>query len=333
MSSTSCRPNPSRPPAARPPASLPLVVALASGLLAPGTRLASDEAERWVEVQSPHFVVRSDAGEKVALRTARQFEVFRAALCELWPWADVDPTVPLVVYAARNEASLRELVPSLPERAGGTFLSLGDQHVVVLRTDLPVPRPGEGSPFNVLYHEYAHFVLDQGFEDLPPWIHEGVAEFLSGTLVEDDGIEVGRPIPAHRRLLRETRLMPIVDLFAVSPSSPDLVEEGRARLFYAESWALVHCLMQSRRGEKSRLSAYLDRRREGVAAEAAARELGDPKALLRELEGYVRGRILSRRISMHLASAEAVPVSRPLDPGEIAAAREELRRAAERIAR
>lgn len=301
-------------------------------LLLPLRSLAA-AADSWVEVQSPHVVVRSNAGEKVASRTARQFEVFRVALAELWPWARVDPGVPLLVYAARDEASLRDLVPSLPERTGGTFLSLGGQHVVVLRTDLPVPRAGEGSPFQVLYHEYAHFVLDLSFADLRPWIHEGVAEFLSGTLVDDDGIEIGRPIPSHRRLLRERRLMPVAELLAVSRASPDLLEEERARLFYAESWALVHCLMQSRRGETSRLSRYLERRKDGVAAEEAARELGDPRALQRELEGYVRGRILSRRLALRLPRDEQPSVPRPLDPTEVQAARAELRRAAALIGR
>jgi len=200
---------------------------------------------------------------------------------------------------------------------------------VVLRTDLPVPRPDEGSPFHVLYHEYAHFVLDQSFEDLPPWVHEGIAEFVSASLVEDDGIEIGRPIPSHRRLLRDRRLMPLVELFAVSRSSAEYDDGERAQLFYAESWALVHCLMQAGKGETSRLSRYLARRREGVAAEDAERELGDPKALQRELEGYVRGRILSRRIDLRLPRAEEVTVARPVDAAELAAARAQLRRAAD----
>jgi hypothetical protein len=294
-----------------------------------GARTAAPD-ERWVEVRSPQFIVRSDAGEKAASRTARQFLMFRAALAELWWWGRVDAATPLLVYAARNEASLRALVPFLPERTGGTLLSLGEQHVVLFRIDLPVPRPDEGSPFQVLYHEYGHFVLDRGFDDLPPWIHEGLAEYLSGSLVEDDEMEIGRPIPSHRRLLRERGLMPVAELLAVSRSSPDLVEQDRTRLFYAESWALVHCLMQSGRGEASRLSRYLVRRRDGAAAEEAARELGDAAALQRELEGYVRGRIPSRGLSLRLPRAEEPSVPRLLDPAEVAAARAQLQRAAAR---
>jgi len=71
--------------------------------------------------------------------------------------------------------------------------------------------------------------------------------------------------------------------------------------------------MQSKQGETSRLSRYLDRLRRGVAADEAARELGDPGALQRELEGYIRGRVLSRRIPMHLTQADEPSDPRLLD--------------------
>jgi len=299
-------------------------------LAAPHPLVAAES--RWVEVTSPHFVVRSDAGDKVASRVARQFEVFRAALRELWPWADVDPPAPLLVYAARNEATLRGLLPSLPERTSGVFLSRGDRHVIALRTDLPVPRAGEGSPFHVLYHEYTHFVLDQGFPDLPAWLHEGLAEYLSASLVEDDGIEIGRSIPWHRLLLHEGRLMPLEELLAISRSSPAYDEGDRADLFYAESWALVHFLMQPERENTRGLSAYLERRRDGLGDDETTRELfGGAASLQRGLEGYVRGRFISRRLSIRLSAADEPSSPRALGPAETAAARAEVLIAADHL--
>jgi len=291
--------------------------------------------DRWIEIRSAHFTVLSDADEATAAGVARQFERFRAALRQLWPWARVDPGAPIVVYAARSEASLRELLPWLWEesdgaRPRGIFLSRGDRSYVALRTDLPVPRSGEGSPFHVLYHEYTHLVLDLNFDDLPLWLHEGLAEFLGATFIDDDGVELGRPIPAHVLLLREHRLMPTAELLQVPRDSAEYAGEG-ADLFYAQSWALVHSLMEGGPDEGGRLGEYLKLRRDGRGdTKAARRVLGDASELHRALEGHVRERIQSRRLSLRLEAADGPSAARALSPSEELMARGELLLAAEK---
>ncbi len=293
--------------------------------------------DRWIEIRSAHFTVRSDADETKAARVARQFERFRATLRQLWPWARVDPGAPIVVYAARSEASLRRLLPGRWEqgggaRPGGISLSRGGRFYMALRTDLPVPRPGEGSPFHVLYHEYTHLVLDLNFENLPPWLHEGRAEFLGATLIEEDGIELGLPIPAHLRLLRERRLMPTVDLLQVRRGSAEYEGEG-VGLFYAQAWALVHWLMEMGPDEGGRVGEYLKLRRNGLDdTEATSRVLGDLRELHRALEGYVRGRIRHRRLSLRIETADGPTAARVLSHPEELTARAELLLAAERTA-
>ena len=293
--------------------------------------------DRWIEIQSAHFTVRSDASETEAVRVARQLELFRAVLRQLWPWARVDPDVPIVVYAARNEESLRTLLPQLWEydgraRAGGVFLSRGDRSYVVLRTDVRVPRAGEGSPFHVLHHEYTHLVLDLNFESLPLWLHEGLAEYLGTTLIDDDRIELGLPILGHLLLLREVRLMPTADLLQVPRESAEY-EGERASLFYAQSWALAHFLMQAGSGDGGRVGEYLKLLSDGVDdAEAASRALGDPRELHRSLEGYVRGRIRRRLLSVGIEPADEPTAARFLSPTEELTARGELLLAARREA-
>lgn len=291
--------------------------------------------DRWIETRSAHFIVRSDADEAGAARVARQFERFRGALRQLWPWARVDPDAPMVVYAARNEASLRALLPFLWEQGddahpGGIFLSRGDRSYVALRTDLPVPRPGEGSPFHVLYHEYTHLVLDLNFESLPPWLHEGLAEFLGATLIEEDGVDLGLPIPAHLDLLRESRLRPTAELLQVRRASPEYEGEG-AGLFYAQAWALVHFLMDTGPDEGGGVGEYLKLRRDGLDdAEATRRALGDPRELHRALEDYVRGRIRHRRLSLQMETSDGPSAARELSPAAVLTARGELLLAAGR---
>ena len=71
----------------------------------------SAAGDPWVEVRSPHTIVLSDAGKQVARRVAARFERFRAAISIIWPWARVDPPIPLLILAPRDEDGLKVLLP------------------------------------------------------------------------------------------------------------------------------------------------------------------------------------------------------------------------------
>lgn len=67
--------------------------------------------ESWVEVRSPNFTVLSNAGEKEARRVADQFEQFRGVFQATLPQIRVDLGKPLVIFAVKNEDSLKILLP------------------------------------------------------------------------------------------------------------------------------------------------------------------------------------------------------------------------------
>ena len=77
----------------------------------------------WHEVKSAHFTVITDAGEKAGRRTAWQFEQIRSALVTIWPWAKIDSGRPFVVFAARDESTLKTLGPQFWE--GKRFRPVG----------------------------------------------------------------------------------------------------------------------------------------------------------------------------------------------------------------
>src|SRR5512143_3852676 len=78
-------------------------------LLAP---LPARAAERpWIEVKSPHFTAVSNAGDKSARRSAWEFEQLRSAFQGLWPWARISSATPIVLFAVKDEASLKALAP------------------------------------------------------------------------------------------------------------------------------------------------------------------------------------------------------------------------------
>src|SRR5215510_9031206 len=118
---------------------LRVALLFASGVLS-GPITGEAGGPRWVEVRSPHFTVYSDAGEKEAGRVARQFERFQVALGTVLPKARLDPGIPILVFAARNEGSLKELLPEFWEKKetqhpAGIFFRGTRRYYIVLRTD------------------------------------------------------------------------------------------------------------------------------------------------------------------------------------------------------
>ncbi len=284
---------------------------------------------RWVEARTAHFVVYSDAGDKEAVQVARQFERLRAALAELLPKARLDPGVPILIFATRNESSLKHLLPAFWETKGsvqpvGFFTRGTRRYYIVLRTDVDVPRERDDNPYHVLYHEYMHLVLDLNVESLPAWLNEGLAELFGATVISKDEIELRRPVWSHMHFLRSETLLPTSALFKIDHSSPEYNERDRAGVFYAQSWALVHYLMTDQKAVvDNRIGRFFALRQARVAeAEAVTQAFGDPSALDKALKAYIQRSILPfRRIKATSRDSEGAPHVRELSAAESAAAR------------
>jgi hypothetical protein len=158
-------------------------------------RLAAAPAP-WVEVRSPHFRVVTNDGERQGRRIAWQFEQIRAALVKIWPWAKIDVGQPFVVFAARDEATLKTLGPQFWEgkryRPTSFWTYSRDLAFVALRTDVPEPDEYGTNPYQTAYWGYVSAVFSRSFpQRLPQWYSRGMAEVLSNTLVREKEIHVG----------------------------------------------------------------------------------------------------------------------------------------------
>src|SRR2546423_2881710 len=142
---------------------------------------AADVNQGWIEVRSPHFVVSSNAGEKEARRIADQFEQIRALFHSAFANLRVDPAQPVLILAAKNENTMKLLLPEDWEVKGhvhpaGMYQPGEDKHYVLLRLD-----SGGANPFHALYHEYTHALLHLNFSKLPLWLNEGLSEFYGNS--------------------------------------------------------------------------------------------------------------------------------------------------------
>lgn len=281
--------------------------AVCLGLAVVSSRAGGDP---WVEVRSPHAIVVSDAGTRVAKRVAARFERFRAAIKVVWPWARVDPPLPPVILAPRDEGGLKVLLPEYWQtkgsvRPGGVFVGDLVHPWIALRADLIDPEPGRPNPYHLIQHEYVHLVIRLNFEHVPPWLNEGLAELFGGITVRGDGIVVGTPIESHVHLLRNRALLPVEKLFLVDYRSPEYLERERTSLFYAQSWAFAHFLVFDPKASRDpRFKGFVGKLVEGMEPAAALRAqgLGLPE-LDRALETYARqvayrGTSLATRIEM-----------------------------------
>jgi tetratricopeptide (TPR) repeat protein len=268
---------------------LPRLAAFALILAAPYAS-ARDKADNWIQVQSPHFVVATNAGEKQGRRIADQFERMRSVFHAAFPKLEVDPGAPIIVLAVKDEKDFKALEPqeylakgSL--KLGGLFLHGPDKNYVLMR----VGAEGE-HPYATIYHEYTHLLLSRSAEWMPLWLNEGLAEFYENTDIQEKDALLGNPSLENVGWLRQNRLLPLATLFTVDHNSPYYHEEKKGSIFYAESWALTHYIqMTDYPQKKSRLNDYgllLAQKVDNL--DAATRVFGDLKQLQSALEKYIQ---------------------------------------------
>jgi len=300
---------------------------LAAAVAAPrpgSSARAAEKGDTWVQVRSSHFTVVSNGGEKQARRVAEHFEQVRAAFQKALNNIRVDSGKPIIILAAKNEPTLRALLPEYWEQKGhmhpaGLFVPREEKNYVALRLD------AEGdNPYQVLYHEYVHLLIRLNFREIPLWLDEGYAEFFANSRISEKDMAIGEPSREHILRLRETPLLPLEVLLKVDHRSPYYNEANKSSIFYAQSWALVHYLMLDEQMLKEQRLAKFGRL---IASgtddvEAARQAFGDLEELEKKMGSYVR------QANFHFyylkASAEVTEKgfeARALAPAESAALR------------
>src|SRR5215813_4648843 len=287
---------------------------------------SSGTIDAWVEVRSPHFVVASNAGESEARRIAVEFERVRSIFHAAFPKFKVDPAQPIVILAARDEATMRSIAPDEWQgegkvRPSGLFHSDGEKDYVVLRLD------GEGTTaFHTIYHEYTHALLFLNFSHLPLWVSEGVAEFFGNSVVGDRDVRTGTADKSHLYTLNKVEWLAMDSLLGATKESPNYNERNPASIFYAESWALAHYLLADPDAGRERLlGQYLTAwSRSGDQVAAGREAFGDLNAFADRVRKYVRS--TDWRSGMVLPAQSDAPggadfAERNLSAGEVLAYR------------
>lgn len=216
--------------------------------------IASASDSQWIEIQSPHFSVVTDAGEKRGRETAMRFEQMRVVFAALMTKANVNLPIPLQIVAFRNSRELRQFAPlwnGKPIQLAGLFQGGQDRCFIIL--DMSTE-----NPWGVVFHEYAHQLMNGVLNaSVDPWFEEGFAQYFSSIEVDSKEARVGKIPEYEYQIVEQDGMMKVADLFRVQQNSSIYNESGSHRtVFYAESSMVVHYIYDNNLLPK--LSTYLN---------------------------------------------------------------------------
>jgi tetratricopeptide (TPR) repeat protein len=215
-----------------------VLVLLFAGVSSP---FAQAGEKPWTEVRSPNFRVLTNGSAADGRRVAREFEQMRAVFAMGFPKMRLETGAPLVIFAPRDEPSMKAMAPAFWKAPGpkpaGLFQHGWERQYAVIRLDQDIP-----GKYNVVYHEYVHTLLHANFRWLPTWLDEGLAEFYGNSRFEQTKMYVGAPSTRVYRLQGAT-LIKVDELISENPWIKFRKDEPQIDLYYSEAWALVHYLI------------------------------------------------------------------------------------------
>lgn len=276
-----------------------LVAALAVLLAAQ----AVSAKDTWTSVRSQNFFLVGNASEKEIRQVATRLEQFREVFTKLFPKVNFNTPVPTTVVVFKNDGAYKPFKPvadGKPVEVAGYFQSGEDVNYITLT---PERAGGVEYPYSTIYHEYTHLLVNNttGAGEAPPWFNEGLAEYYSTFFIEEDRkVHLGRFVDYHVRLLREQKLIPLPQLFAVTHYSLERNKHDVRSLFYAESWALVHYLILGNEGKRlPQLGEFLSLTKKGMPTDEAFRRAfqTDTATMEKELQKYVQSNTFMSRIT------------------------------------
>ena len=188
--------------------------------------------DRWLRLDSPHFEVLTNSGAGTGREVLRRLEQIRHVFEARTGRGSLMP-LPVRVFVFRSEA---EFQPYQVNRNAAGYYQSGHA-----RDYIAMQATGTDT-YRVVYHEYTHLLLRHAGYHVPVWFNEGTAEFFSTADVGASEVRIGDLIPSHLASLREERMLDIPTLTSVDHNSPYYNEKGKAGIFYAQSWALIHML-------------------------------------------------------------------------------------------
>src|SRR6266478_1493310 len=244
-------------------------IAIALALLAPALTSHSNvlAKDNWTSVRSQNFQLVGNASEKDIRLVANRLEEFRTVFALLFPAMKLNSPVPTTVIVFKSNSSYRPF--KVNPNVTGYFQPGDDVNYITLTSE----KASEDQPFRTIFHEYVHLLVENTMgAAVPLWFNEGLAEYYSTFDITDENRKVilGDLVRNHVLYLREQKLLPLRSLFAVDYKSPYYNEGNKMNIFYAESWMLMHYLLQGEsQKRRPQLARFVDLIRSNLTVDEA----------------------------------------------------------------
>jgi tetratricopeptide (TPR) repeat protein len=223
---------------------------------------AKDES-KWIEVRSPHFSVMTDAGEKRGREVAVRLEQMRAVFGQLILKDKLKMSVPITVVALKSDKQYGLIAPSKQSMAGGFYVPAPDRVYIVLNLF-------EANPWHAVAHSLGHYFLNYNYPPVQSWFDEGLAEYF-GSIYIGKEVELGgdpelqgewhenafddmNPMVRNpntpqslTQLVSSPVWLSMTDLFTMKHDESGMREGTHHTLYYAQSWMLVHYLLNKKK--------------------------------------------------------------------------------------
>jgi len=220
---------------------------------------------KWLQISSSHFIVITDAGPKKGHEVAARFEQMRGVFSQLMMRQKIRMSQPVEILALQNPVTYGQLAPqgtSLP-----AFFLRGEERVfVVVNASVP-------DSWRAIEHPFAHYMLDYNYPPTAPWFDEGFAEYFAALYFTDKKTELGsdpelawpgQPVYSEQgpglksltELLNNPVWLNIADVLQMRNRVVNGREGTHHKLFYAQSWMLMHYLLN--RNKLDQAGTYFD---------------------------------------------------------------------------
>jgi hypothetical protein len=217
----------------------------------------------WQQINSTHFTVITDAGDKKGREIAFRFEQMRAVFATLLGKDRLTQSVPLTILALASDKAYYQAAPlrqGQPIDVSGFFVRGDDQDFIVLNVF-------EAEPWRAVAHDFGLMLLRYNYPPAQGWFDEGLAEYFASIRLDDKQIEIGgdpdlgtsktpamltdqhdaRATKSLTDLLGVATWISLPDLFSMKHDAYSRNEGPHQTLYYAESWMMLHYLLHEKK--------------------------------------------------------------------------------------
>lgn len=201
---------------------------------------ARDVDERkWILMESQYYSAFSTENKKTTREILEHLEALRMLLDNPDAKA-VKARPPLRILIFAKDDDYHSL--GFSENTAGVFIpGFRDDYIVMIDT-----KHNDGR--EIIVHEYIHFLTRTSLQfPFPLWWNEGYAEYFGGSRIMGNTLELGLA-GSRQYTLRYSDWIPWQQVLGARHGELDRAEDGQ--LFYAQSWLLVHFLLNSGNADK-----------------------------------------------------------------------------------